>query len=224
MSGGEACHATTHASPVLLATRNPAKARRLRELCEGLGLSVRDGTDLPDPPQIDEAGATHLANAVRKAVGWSRAYGCLSIASDGGLVIPALGNAWESTLTHRATGADVPDEERARRLLARMRELVGVRREAYWAEAIAVARGGVVVGAWEVDGLRGVIGESYRPEPGGTPGFWADALWETPNGRKRWEIRGDQQAGESDPWSVLAVPVRDVLQRMGLGGTDLGEA
>lgn len=198
---------------LLVATLNPAKAERLQSLCDGPDVVFRsiDGA----PPEIAETAASHLGNAIAKAVGWSKAYGGVTIASDGGLVIPALGDGWESTLTRRGTGAgEVPDHERARRLLRRMRDLTEARREAYWTEAIALGRDGQLVCAWEADGTAGRIGLEYDPPPTGPAGFWADALWETPAGKKRWQLTDAERGTILDPWATLAEPVRGLLARM----------
>ena len=197
---------------VLLATTNPAKAERLRVLCGGLA-SFRDVPH--EAPSVGEDAASHLGNAIAKAVGWTRALGGVGIASDGGLVIPALGQGWESTLTKRQTGEHVSDEERARRLLGRMRDLSKSRREAFWTEAVAVARDGALVGAWEADGTPGRIGVAYEPNEGGPEGFWADGLWETLAGRKRWQLSEAEREAILDPWSTLGGLVRDLLARMG---------
>lgn len=199
---------------VLLATTNPAKSERLATLCKGLLLSLTDGSGLPDLPEVDETGASHMGIAVQKAIAWSQRYDAIALSSDGGLVIPALGDDWKSTLTRRGTGEGVADEERARRLLSRMRDISGSRREAYWAEAVALARNGVLVCAWETDGLRGIIGEQYRPNPQGPAGFWADGLWENADGRKRWEISTEQQLAGADPWAQLRDPIRDLLAKL----------
>ena len=163
---------------------------------------------------IHETSPTHLGNAVAKAVGWSRAQGGVTLASDGGLVIPALGPGWESTLTHRATGEFVAEPERARRLLARMGHLRGTQREAYWAEAIALARDGVLLCAWEADGMLGHIGELFKADPTGPQGFWADGLWETTDGRKRWELSEPERGLSADPWVQLFMPVNSFLAQL----------
>ncbi|MEX2598658.1 MAG: non-canonical purine NTP pyrophosphatase, partial [Dehalococcoidia bacterium] len=165
-------------------------------------------------PEIDEDAASHLGNAVRKAVAWSRLHQELAIASDGGLAIPALGQNWTSLVTRRATGGDASDEEHARRLLRRMRDLHGAGRSAHWVEAIAVARNGSLLGAWEASGLHGTIAEDYVAPDGGTGGFWVSGLWQRSDGRRYWALTPDELAAIGDPWDQLRVNVRGLLERI----------
>ena len=199
---------------LLLATGNPAKAERLKIVCAGVDIAFRDSSTLDALPSADETDGTHLGNAIAKALAWSRECGGTSLASDGGLVIPGLGAGWESTLTKRATGDDVSDAEHARRLLRRMRAFDGARREAYWTEAVAVVRDSLLQCAWESDGMFGVIGHEYRPNLDGPSGFWADGLWETADGRKRWELTEEERLIGGDPWAALGPEVRNLLARL----------
>lgn len=199
---------------VLLATTNLAKSERLASICEGLSLEVINGAEIANVSGVDELGASHMGIAVQKAIVWSQRYPLVALASDGGLVIPALGNNWDSTLTRRLGEDAITDEERARRLVSRMRDLPRVDRMAYWAESIAIARNGILICAWETEGLCGVIGEDYRPDPETPAGFWADALWETTDGRKRWELLDEEQSPGADPWLQLRGPVRELLAKL----------
>ena len=196
---------------LIAGTTNAAKAERLRALCASLDVDWVSAPSTAEAPDVDETGDSHIANAVRKAVAWSRAYAVAALASDGGLAIPALGDGWQSLLTRRATGGNVSDEEHAARLLRRMQDLQGTRREAYWTEAVAVARNGALIQAWEAIGLRGLIAEDYRPAPTGPDGFWARGLWTTRDGRRHWELSQGGLAEADDPWSQLTVPVRGLL-------------
>ena len=105
---------------LIAGTTNAAKAERLRALCAGLDVDWVGAASTAEAPDVEETGDSHIANAVRKAVAWSRAYAVAALASDGGLAIPALGEGWQSLLTSRATGGNVSDEEHAARLLRRM--------------------------------------------------------------------------------------------------------
>ena len=205
---------------IVVATQNPAKNQQLRALLSGLNVTFLDEITLDERnlsaiPEVTEKGQTHLANAIEKAVAWARASNATSIASDGGLSIPALGAEWSSLITRRGTGQDVSDEERAARLLRRMRDLDDERRACYWTEAVAVARSGELVGAWEESGLRGCIAPDYVPPAGGTNGFWVSGLWVTETGRRRWQLSDDELLELGDPWGKLASPVRDLIRRLG---------
>ena len=201
--------------PVLLATTNPAKAERLRALTAGLDLALADGPSVASPPEVDEDGASHLGNAIHKAVVWSRDRTEIALASDGGLAIPALGDDWSSLVTRRGTGGEVSDEEHAVRLLRRMRDLRHDRRAAHRVEAVALARDGALLGAWETSGLHGRIAEDYMPPPGGTGGFWIDGLWvSNASGRRAWELTEADLAPEDEPWLTLTPLVRDLLERL----------
>ena len=200
---------------VVLATTNPAKAERLRLLCEGLDVVLVDGPGLEGMPEVDEEGASHLGNAVHKAVAWSRLNAHVALASDGGLAIPALGDDWSSLVTRRGTGGDVSDEEHAARLLRRMRDLHDGQRAAHWTEAAALAREGELLGAWEASGLHGHIADEFVPPPGGTRGFWVSGLWvSAASGNRHWELSEADLAAEDDPWLSLTPRVRDLLGRL----------
>jgi len=144
-------------SEVLVATTNPAKQERLRSLLAGQGVVFHALEELPNVPPPEETGLTHLETARGKAVYWSEAFGGLAISSDGGLVIPALGPAWDSVRTRRATGDDAPDAERIGRLLALMGPYEGEDRAALWAEAVVLADDGEVLAEWEVEGPKGYL-------------------------------------------------------------------
>ena len=182
---------------IVLATTNPAKAEHLRLLCEGLDVVLVDGPGLGGMPEVDEEGTSHLGNAVHKAVAWSRLNTHLALASDGGLAIPALGDDWSSLVTRRGTGGDVSDEEHAARLLRRMRDLRGDQRAAHRVEAVAIARDGTLLGAWEAS-------------------FWIGGLWVSDvSGKRDWELTDADLVAEDEPWLALTPRVRDLLGRLG---------
>ena len=200
---------------LLLATTNPAKAERLRTLTAGIALTLLDASSIAPQPEVEENASSHLGNAIRKAVVWSRAHPAVALASDGGLAIPALGDDWSSLVTRRGTGGDVSDEEHATRLLRRMRDLEGDERAAHRVEAVALARDGALLGAWEASGLRGRIADAYVPPPGGTDGFWIPGLWVSDaSGKRKWELSEADLAAEGDPWLALTPLVRDLLERL----------
>ena len=199
-------------TPILLATGNPAKQRMLAWLLEETGLVLVIPQQLGLDGVPDEDGDTHLAVAGDKAKQWSRSGSTLAIASDGGLVIPALGEGWESLYTHRFAGTDADDHERAKRLLELMQPYQGADREASWIEALAIADGGRVLASWELRGATGVIAESTA---GGmeTQGFWAFSLWCIPKLGKRYsDLNAPELESLDDHWTRLRFMVRRYLQ------------
>jgi XTP/dITP diphosphohydrolase len=188
---------------ILLATTNPAKREKLAWLLEDLGFRF-DGPEAVAPqPQALETASTHRGNAILKAATWSRAYGGLAIASDGGLIIGALGPAWDSLRTARFAGPDADDRQRLEKLLELMAPCAGEERRATWVEAVALARAGEILGTWEAQGGNGLLGSSF-PRGHLAPGFWAAALWYFPELGKRYaQLSEDERRQVAEPWSLL---------------------
>ena len=202
---------------LLIATTNPAKADRLRRAVAGWPFEALLPSGLPGsgpPPPPAESGASHLEIAVNKARAWSERTGILSIASDGGLAVPALGNAWDSLTTRRSAGGDADDAQRLRRLIALMEPHEGESRRASWTEAVALARGPEAIGTWQVEGPTGYL--SRTPATARIEGFWAASLWFFPQfGKAYTELSPEQLEAVGDPWVRLASTVQDWLRSGG---------
>ena len=160
------------ATSILLATGNPAKQQKLAWLVEAINLSPTTPQQLGLSGVPEEEGGTHHEIARAKAREWSLAGSTLAIASDGGLVLPALGDSWESLYTHRFAGPAANDQERTRRLLELMEPYQGGEREASWVEGLCVADRGRILASWELRGGTGIISEAPDSAPA-IPGFWA---------------------------------------------------
>ena len=201
------------ATPILLATGNQAKQEALRQLLAGLPLSPVTPTELGlasfDPA---ETGETHLQIAADKAAAWSRQTDLMVIASDGGLVIPALGADWESRYTRRFAGPAADDGERRRRLLEIMEHCNGPQQQASWIEALAIARHGQIRRSWELAGGNGII--AREPQDGThPPGFWVFPLWYFPQYGKYYnQLTAGEKADLGDHWAVLRERVREWFQ------------
>ena len=196
---------------ILLATGNAAKQAKLRWLIDDLGFEAVTPRELGfdfDPP---ESGVTHQEVAESKALAWADAAGCLAIASDGGIDIPALGPNWNSLYTRRAAG-DVPDDcARADHLVALMRGRAGAERDAFKREAVAVAQPGRLLGAWEAGGAIGRVVESYDPAKI-TDGFWLPAvLWDTHFGKIVADLTPEESEQTENGWNALREVVRPFL-------------
>ena len=200
--------------PILLATGNPDKLGMLRWLLEGLPIRLHPVTpaelDLSAAP--DESGATHEAIARAKAAAWSGAAGgILTIASDGGLLVPALGPHWESRHTRRFAGPAADDAERQRRLLELMQPYAGDDRRAAFVESLAVAENGRALASWTAAGAIGHIVETWpdtsaadTADDAPDNGFWVFPLWHFPHyGRTYDRLTQAQRAAVGDHWAAL---------------------
>ena len=188
---------------ILLGTTNPAKQRKLRWLLDGLPLEPVTPADLAlAGAGPGEDSATHLENAGIKAREWSLAASVPAISTDGGLVIPVLGEGWQSTLTHRFAGGAADDHVRLSRLLELMAPYSGDDRRASWVEAVAVADGARSLASWEVPGATGVLLESSRGPV--VPGFWVFSLWYFPHlGKTYNELDQGELESLDDHWTRL---------------------
>ena len=129
----------------------------------------------------------------------------LVIASDGGLVVPALGPRWESRYTHRFAGPAANNGERLARLLELMRPHHGEDRRASWVEALAVADSGRVLASWELHGGVGYLDEQPPAEP--LPEFWVFSVWRFPQfGATYSQLTDAQRESIYDHWGRLRRP------------------
>ncbi len=199
------------ARPILLATGNEDKQRVFRALLDGLSLAPVTPAELGISASPLEDGETHEVIAREKAVKWSEAGSMLAIASDGGLVIPALGPAWESRHTHRFAGLEVSGSQRVDRLLELMGPFAGADRTASWAEAVAIAYKGRPVASWELLGASGEISQTRSPGP--VPEFWAFTVWTFPQfGKNYGQLIPEELESLNDHWTRLGHLVRRFFQ------------
>lgn len=154
---------------IVLATRNPGKARELRTLLAGLPVDVRLLDDFPDMPILPESGETFESNASTKAATVVRLTGCAALADDSGIEIDALGGA---PGVHSATflGPAATDADRNAWVLDRLRGIPQELRTARYRAVVAVATPDGTVRTFEgaceghiADGPRGHEGFGYDP-------------------------------------------------------------
>jgi inosine/xanthosine triphosphate pyrophosphatase family protein len=200
---------------VLIGTRNPAKAQRLRHAMSGLPVRIREPEAGQEPANYEEDGSSHLAIACGKAAAWSRTTGDIVVASDGGVEIPLLGASWRSITTRRATGREATDEERAERLMGLLKDHPPEERQAWWIEALAVAYEGLVVAAWEARGLQGELTDAYLPAPAKYRGFWVYGMWYFPQFAKHyWELSEEELRQAREPWYEVQPWLRGLVERL----------
>lgn len=168
----------------LLATRNPHKAREIREILSarsGLSVESLDDAGVPYDPAEEEIEVfdTFAANALAKARYFARRTGTSTLADDSGLVVAALGGApgvhsrrFAADGGAASTPGESEDEANNRHLLARMEKVATPERTArYVCAAAALLMDGrcvSAIGTWE-----GWISH----EPRGRGGFGYDPIF-----------------------------------------------
>lgn len=206
-------------APILLATNNPDKQTQLTRILCGLPFAPLTPAQaaIPAPPD-DESGATHEAIARQKAALWSNAAaGILTIATDGGLHIPALGPRWESRRTRRFAGPEADNRQRLTALLQLMQPHHGENRRAHWIEALALAQNGNILASWQLTGPTGYLASQPPPELTNDetrplPEFWAFTLWRIPPFNAPYsQLTPPQRQAIGDHWHRLSRLARRYL-------------
>jgi XTP/dITP diphosphohydrolase len=156
---------------LLVATGNPGKLRELRAILGGLPLELVGLADLGSgpPPQVEETGATFLANALLKAGAYAAWSGLAVVADDSGLEVDALGGA-PGVRSARYAGPAAGDQANLDKLLAALAGVPAERRTArFRCAAVLTDPGGgtwQAEAAWEgrlLEAPRGANGFGYDP-------------------------------------------------------------
>ncbi len=101
---------------VLVATGNPGKIREIQESLRDVPVRLRYLREFHDISPVDEVGETYEANAILKAVSYSKQAGICALADDSGLEVDALGGL-PGVLSARYGGDYASDQERTEKLL-----------------------------------------------------------------------------------------------------------
>ena len=75
---------------VIIATKNPGKAREFIKMFEPYGMEVKTLLDFSDFEEIEETGQTFEENAILKAEAVCKTFGEMVIADDSGIMVDAL--------------------------------------------------------------------------------------------------------------------------------------
>ncbi|NOX64131.1 MAG: XTP/dITP diphosphatase [Chloroflexi bacterium] len=173
---------------LLIATRNPGKAREYEELLADLPLDVTwlDAEGIEE--EVEETGATFEENAILKATTYARLSGLLTWADDSGLAVDAL-QGWPGVASARHAGPNATDEDRIDILLARLQNVPPDERGAAFHCVVAIATpDGEVMTAQAA--TRGVILDAPR----GAGGFGYDPVFYVPElGRTYAEMTSEEK-------------------------------
>ncbi len=153
---------------LFLASSNAGKLREFRALAAASGPAAKPRLDLVPNfdrlPEFGETAPTFAANAIGKALHYSRVVSGMVFADDSGLVVPALGGA-PGVHSARYAGAGAASPQRIEKLLGELRGKPAQERAAHFVCAIALAERGRAL-AVVTDRVDGQILEAPRGEGG----------------------------------------------------------
>lgn len=160
---------------IVVASANLHKIREFREMFKSLkGISVLSLSHFPNYTPPEETETTFLENAVMKAQHAADALGVLVLADDSGLVVPAL-EGKPGVYSRRYAGLEASDRENRKKLLDAMGSFEGLKRNAYFECALALASPSACKGL--VKAVTASIEGSILHEERGSNGFGYDSLF-----------------------------------------------
>lgn len=197
---------------LVIATRNPAKAREMRDILAQLlddRWEILDLTHFPPFEEPDESEDTYAANALIKARASAKATGELCIADDAGLEIDALDGA-PGVHSKRFGGEDLPFPQKIARVLLLLEGVPSERRSARFRCVVALADGRGFEQTFEAT-CEGII----APEPRGEGGFGYDPIFLYPQKGKTFaEMTPEEKHSVSHRGKVLRLAAA-ALSKMG---------
>jgi XTP/dITP diphosphohydrolase len=154
---------------LLIATRNPGKAREFAAIFADLGLTLRTLDELGIADEVEETGSSFTENARLKAEGYLRLSNLPTLADDSGLEVAALNGA---PGIHSARYGGVSGAAQLEYLLKQMEGVPFHERLARFVCVIALARPG-----GETEFVEGTLSGVIELAPRGTGGFGYDPLF-----------------------------------------------
>ncbi|WP_010579474.1 XTP/dITP diphosphatase [Liquorilactobacillus vini] len=158
---------------ILIATKNPGKAREFRSFFEPRGFKIITLNDLENPPQIIENGRSFTENALIKANALTKKLQTTTLADDSGLMVSALNG--EPGVFSARYAADHDDAANNQKLLNKLVNVPNEKRDAIFHTTLVVTSPNhqplIVEG--EVKGY-------ILQQPAGHDGFGYDPLFYLP--------------------------------------------
>lgn len=156
---------------LFVATKNPGKAREIAELLEGVPLKVVGPTLIRNLTAPVEDGATFEANAIKKALHYSRLVDYTVLADDSGIEIDAL-DGKPGVRSARLGGPAATDNDRVRLVLRMLEGVPWEERTARFRCSVAIARGDNLLATFD-----GAVEGMIAFEPKGASGFGYDPVF-----------------------------------------------
>lgn len=166
---------TEKISSLVLASRNKKKAIEFAALLKPALIDLRELSEFPDLPEVEETGTTFAANAQLKASATARAIGQWALADDSGLQVDALAGE-PGVYSARYAGVNCTDADNNQKLLQALNGVPAEKRGAQFVCNLALADPTGEIQLQVEDYCRGMIVEDFR----GAHGFGYDPLFLIP--------------------------------------------
>lgn len=190
---------------LVVATKNPGKAREFARILEGMPYRIVSLADYPDAPDVDETGETFAENAALKARAYADFTGELTLADDSGLEVDALGGA-PGVYSSRFAPTEA---ERNAKLLDLMKDIPDAQRTARFRCVIAISKPG-----GEARTCEGAVEGTIARSPRGDQGFGYDPIFYIPKlGKHFAELSPDEKNSISHRGKALE-KAKEVLKTM----------
>ncbi|MFP7299872.1 XTP/dITP diphosphatase [Neobacillus niacini] len=154
---------------VIIATKNPGKAKEFEHIFAPRGIAVKTLLDYPEIEDIEETGNSFEENAKLKAEGVSKIFNKMVIGDDSGLIVDAL-EGRPGIYSARYAGEPKDDQKNLEKVLDELKGVSEEDRTARFYCALAVAVPGketiTVSGTCEgriLEEQRGINGFGYDP-------------------------------------------------------------
>jgi XTP/dITP diphosphohydrolase len=183
---------------VIIATKNPGKAKEFEHIFAPRGIKVRTLLDFPEIPDVEETGQTFEENAILKAEAVSKALNKMVIGDDSGLIIDALGGR-PGIYSARYAGEQKNDQDNIDKVLNELSGVLENPKTARFYCALAVA-----VPNNETQTVSGTCEGHILEERKGTNGFGYDPIFYVPeNGLAMAELTADEKSSISHRANAL---------------------
>ncbi|WP_312471043.1 XTP/dITP diphosphatase [Neobacillus sp.] len=196
---------------VIIATKNPGKAREFEEIFASRGIEVRTLLDFPEIPDVEESGSTFEENAVLKAEAISQALNKMVIGDDSGLLVDAL-EGRPGIYSARYAGEPKNDQNNTDKVLSELKDVPEVERTARFYCALAVA-----VPGQETMTVSGTCEGRILEERRGSNGFGYDPVFYVPEqGVAMAELSSDEKhkiSHRANALKKLDVVLDSILKR-----------
>ncbi|MDN3018478.1 XTP/dITP diphosphatase [Paenibacillus sp. BSR1-1] len=173
---------------VIIATKNPGKAREFEHIFAPRGFSVKTLLDFPEIPEVEETGSTFEENAILKAEAVSQALNKMVIGDDSGLIVDVL-EGRPGIFSARYAGEPKNDQKNTEKVLSELKGVPEDERTARFYCALAVA-----VPGQETFTVSGTCEGRILEEQRGTNGFGYDPVFYVPDkSRAMAELTSDEK-------------------------------